>query len=222
MLHQYATFAGYIATSSIQPMVTRLLADADERTYVYAYWPTVDSVTHIAGPMADVHGAEVSGLDHQIGRLLRSLPRRDDTLLIITADHGHIDTDPDESIAFAEHPELLRMLRAVPAGERRAVYLYPKAGATTEVAGYTRERLRDVAATMLRDDAVEQGLFGPGQLSERAASRIGEVLLFPRGTLQLVTPSEVADGMPLPKVFRGLHGGLTPDEALVPLVAVRT
>jgi hypothetical protein len=222
MLHQYATFAGYIATSSIQPMVTRLLADADERTYVYAYWPTVDSVTHIAGPMADEHGAEVSGLDHQIGRLLRSLPRRDDTLLIITADHGHIDTDPDESIAFAEHPELLRMLRAVPAGERRAVYLYPKAGATTEVAGYTRERLRDVAATMLRDDAVEQGLFGPGQLSERAASRIGEVLLFPRGTLQLVTPSEVADGMPLPKVFRGLHGGLTPDEALVPLVAVRT
>jgi len=82
------------------------------------------------------------------------------------------------------------MLRVPPAGERRAVYLHPRPGATLEVAAYARERLRDVASAMLRDDAVELGLFGPGRLSERAAGRIGEVLLFPRGDLQLFAPLE--------------------------------
>ena len=100
------------------------------------------------------------------------------------------------------------------------VYLHPKPGATLDVAAYARERLRDVAPVLLRSEAVELGLYGPGPLSERAAGRIGEVLLLPRGALQMVAPVEMLDGAPLKK-FRGLHGGLTADEAVVPLLALR-
>jgi len=65
-------------------------------------------------------------------------------------------------------------------------------------------------------------LFGPGPVSERAKGRIGEVLLFPRGALQMVAPIDNPDGnLPKPPAFRGLHGGLTDDEAVVPLLAVR-
>jgi hypothetical protein len=125
-------------------------------------------------------------------------------------------------VAFADHPELLAMLRVLPAGERRAVYLYPRSGAIEQVMDYARERLSDVATAISRDEAVELGLFGPGRLSERAAGRIGDVLLFPRGNLQMVPPVETVDGAP-PRstAFRGLHGGLTADEALVPLLALR-
>jgi hypothetical protein len=92
------------------------------------------------------------------------------------------------------------------------------------VSAYARERLRDVAPPLLREDAVELGLFGPGPLSDRAASRIGDVLLFPRRNLQLIAPVETPDGTPSQHkgtVFKGLHGGLTADEALVPLLAFR-
>jgi predicted AlkP superfamily pyrophosphatase or phosphodiesterase len=223
MLHQDATYLGYIATSSLAPIVTRSVETDREKTYVYAYWPTVDTIAHIVGPRTDEHTAEVAALDFQVGRLLASLPRRGDTLLLMTADHGHVDTGPEHSVLFSDHPELLEMLQVGPAGERRAVYLHPRPGATLEVVAYTRERMRDVAATMLRDDAVEAGLFGPGRLLPQAAARIGEVLLFPRGNLQLVAPIETVDGAPPSKgtTFKGLHGGLTPDEALVPLLAVR-
>ena len=52
--------------------------------------------------------------------------------------------------------------------------------------------------------------------------RIGEVLLFPKNNLSLDAPVANRDpNMPTPPVFRGLHGGLTPDEALVPLLALR-
>lgn len=224
MLHQHASYAGYISTSSLGPIVLRLLSEgsADERTYVYAYWPTVDSIAHLVGPFTPEHGAEVASFDLQVGRLLASLKADGRTLVMITADHGHVDSVPDEAIQFEDHPELLAMLRVPPAGERRAVYLHPVAGGTLEVAEYARERMRGVAVPMLRDDAVQLGLFGPGQLSERAAGRIGEVILFPRGSLQLVAKIETIDGsIPRVPIFRGLHGGLTPEEALVPLLAVR-
>jgi Type I phosphodiesterase / nucleotide pyrophosphatase len=223
MLHQGATYSGYIATSSLGPIVSRLLAESDEPTYIYAYWPTVDTIAHIVGPLTPEHGAEVAAFDLQLGRLLQRLPDRGDTLVLFTADHGHVDTAPEFSVAFADHPELLAMLRVLPAGERRVVYLHPKPGALGDVIAYARDRLGEVAPAMLRDDAVELGLFGPGPLSERAAVRIGEVLLFPRGNLQLITPIETVEGTP-PRnepLFRGLHGGLTPDEALVPLLALR-
>jgi hypothetical protein len=219
MLHQHATYAGYIATSSLTPIISRIVHQSRDLTYVYAYWPTVDTIAHVIGPLTPEHSAEVAGLDFQFGRLLASLRDRDDTLVLLVADHGHVDTEPDEAISFAEHPRLLEMLKVIPAGERRAVYLYPKPGATQEVVAYAHERLHGLAPAMLRDDAVELGLFGPGELGERAAGRIGEVLLFPRGRLQLAPPVEYTEAPQ--KVFRGLHGGLRPDEALVPLLAVR-
>jgi predicted AlkP superfamily pyrophosphatase or phosphodiesterase len=222
MLHQSATYGGYISTSSLEPIVSRLLAETSETTYVYAYWPTVDTIAHVVGPLTAEHGAEVATLDFQIGRLIKNLPHRGDTLLLLTADHGHVDTSPEQNVFFAEHPELLEMLRVPPAGERRAVYLYPKPGLNSQVVEYARERMRSVGSPMLRDEAVRLGLFGPAPLSARAAGRIGEVLLFPRGNLQMISPVETPDGAAGPRPFRGLHGGLTADEALVPLLAVRS
>src|SRR5207248_10921485 len=116
MLHQHASYAGYIATSSLGPIVARLVADSSEPTYVYAYWPTVDTIAHLVGPLTREHGAEVAALDFQLGRLLRSLPSRGQTLFMLTADHGHVDTVPEEAIQFSSHPELLAMLKVAPAG----------------------------------------------------------------------------------------------------------
>lgn len=222
MLHQGASYGGYISTSSLQPIVGRLLEQSSSSTYVYAYWPTIDTISHVVGPLTPEHSAEVAGFDFQFGRLLDSLPRRGDTLLMLTADHGHVDTAPEFSVMLAEHPQLLRMLRVGAAGERRAMYLHPRPGCVMDVAAYTREHLHDVAVTMLRSEAVDLGLFGPGHLPDRAAERIGEVILMPRRNLGLVAPLEMLDGsVAKTSAFRGMHGGLTPDEALVPLLAIR-
>jgi hypothetical protein len=225
MLHQGATYGGYIATSSLEPIVSRLLAASTETTYIYAYWPTVDTISHAIGPLTAEHSAEVAALDLQIGRLVRSLEKagRGNTLVLLTADHGHVDTAPEFEVKFGDHPELLAMLHVLPAGERRAVYLHPRAGMTEAVKQYAQERLADVATVLVRQDAVALGLFGPGALPERAAARIGEVLLFPKRNLQFVTPVEWIDPTPPPRpaLFKGLHGGLRADEAVVPLLALR-
>lgn len=226
MLHQDATYAGYIATSSLEPIVSRLAADSSEPTYIYAYWPTVDTIAHALGANTPEHASEVAAFDLQFGRLVDSLSRRRDTLVLLTADHGHVDSGPDYLIPLADHPELLHMLAVPAAGERRVLYLHTREGAAQDAATYARERLGEVAWPMLREEAVALGLFGPSGLSERAASRVGDVLLFARRNLQLMPPVEpvaTPDGIAPrpPLIFRGLHGGLAPEEALVPLLACR-
>jgi hypothetical protein len=227
MLHQRADYRGYIATSSLAPIVLRLLnetRDTREPTYIYAYWPTVDTIAHVIGPMTPEHGAEVAAFDAAFGRLVERLPRGSDTLLLLSADHGHVDVAPSDEVSLDEHRELLAMLRVPPAGERRAVYLHAREGALDDVCSYARERLHDVAVSLTREQAVAEGLFGPTPLPDRAAQRIGDLLLFPRDNRQIVATIEPPEGLPKlppPPNFRGLHGGLTEDEAIVPLLAVR-
>jgi hypothetical protein len=225
MLHQGASYCGYIATSSVTAIVARLLEHThSEPTYVYAYWPTIDTIAHLLGPLTAEHSAEVAALDAALGRLLDLLPGQGDTLVLLTADHGHVDSGPDLQVGLGNHPQLLGMLNVPPAGERRAVYLHAQPRRRQAVIAYARERLTDVALVLTREEAVRLGLFGPAPLPERAAGRIGDVILLPRGNLQIVAPIEsstIGPYLPPPPVFRGLHGGLTPEEALVPLLAVR-
>jgi predicted AlkP superfamily pyrophosphatase or phosphodiesterase len=214
MLHQAADYRGYVATSSLTVLAPGLLAErSDVPVYLYAYWPTVDTVAHVHGPESEEHSAEVYAFDAALGRLLDRMPGRGDTLLLLTADHGHVQTSPEQQVTLSDHPRLLEMLLAPPAGERRAVYLHTQRSA--EVVAYAKEHLADVAVAMTREQALAEGLFGVRQLSRRAEARIGEVLLFPRGNLQ-IAPSPEA-----PATFKGLHGGLSAEEAIVPLLAMR-
>src|SRR5258708_13998341 len=130
----------------------RLLGETSETTYVYAYWPTVDTIAHVVGPLTAEHSAEVAGLDFQIGRLIKNLPHRGDTLLLLTADHGHVDTSPDQNVFFAEHPELLAMLRVPPAAGRRPRDLYPKPGFNSQGVDVCLARSPPAATPLLPEE----------------------------------------------------------------------
>jgi predicted AlkP superfamily pyrophosphatase or phosphodiesterase len=225
MLHQGAEYHGYVATSSVSVIVARLLREAARPGYIYAYWPTVDAVTHVLGPGSEEHGAEVAALDQGLRRLLERGPGDGDTLLLLTADHGHIDTSAEQQVLLNDYPDLLELLAAYPAGERRAVYLHAQPGQAAALEARARERLGGMAVVLSREEAVGLGLYGPGSLPTRAPARVGDVLLLPRGNLQfafeLPEGAGPAGAQPPKPPFCGLHGGLTPEEALVPLLAVR-
>ncbi len=225
MWHQGSAYHGYVATSSLSVIVPRILREARGPAFVYAYWPTVDTVTHLRGPDSPEHGAEVASLDLALARLLDALPGQGDTLVLLTADHGHIGTSVDEQVSLNGFGDIVDLLAAPPAGERRATYLYAREDAAERLEDAARQHLSDVAVVLSQSEAVSLGLFGPAPLSERAARRIGDVLLLPRGNYQIsfTLPDDVpADERPsAPPPFCGLHGGLTPQEALIPLLAVR-
>lgn len=218
MLFQGAEQLGYHATSSVPVMAEQLLSErrAGDRMYLYVYWPTVDTVGHHHGPLAEEHSAELATLDFSLGRWLRIHERRGDLLVLITADHGHVSSEPSGMVRL-DHPDLLSQLIAPPSGERRLAYLHPRAGRESAVRELCGEYFGDSTVQLDSSLAFDRGLFGPGPASAMARRRAGVLMLLARGEAQLVSPLPEHEPEPL----LGNHGGLAPREMLVPLLALR-
>ena len=98
-----------------------------------------------------------------------------------------------------------------PVGGPRNVQLHVRDG--------EREAVRELLAgefealLLSREEALDRGLFGPGEPGARFRRRLGDLVVVPRDR------SVWHDDAALRYV--GMHGGLHPDEMLVPFAAAR-
>lgn len=187
--------------------VLRDAARSPRPTFIYAYVSDLDWAGHGHGVDSDAWRWQLRFVDRLVEAVVSGLPP--ECRLYLTGDHGMVDVS--ERIDIEAEPELLRDVELV-GGEARVRYLYTKAGAAEEVAGRWRARLGDRALIVSRSAAIEAGWFG--ELDDRVALRIGDVIVAALGTLALVC------GQTHPREARmvGHHGSLTAAEQLVPLL----
>ena len=192
---------GDLAASTSEP------PDGD-RTFRYAYHGDLDMLGHVFGPGSEPWRMQLA----QVDQLARSIAERlpPDGLLLVTADHGMIRAG--EPVDVETLTDGVRLL----AGEPRARHVYAQPGATADVLAGWRETLGDRAWVLSRDEAVAAGWFGPG-LTDRTASRIGDVVAAARGDTVLVAPA----AEPMLSALPGQHGSLTEAEVRIPLLTYR-
>jgi hypothetical protein len=211
-----AMYVGYLLPSTMGVRVRQLLdgrAEDDSPLYIYAYWSGVDTVAHWYGPRGPEHAAEAALLDRD---LERALGDRDpgDTLVILTADHGHASVDPTRLIDLEADTELRALLRNPIAGEPRVVFLHTDRAA--EVKAYLEHAYPGTFFLIDRDEAIDAGLFGRGDPT-LARKRVGEVLAMigdDRGASVVRVDGQVVQ-------HRGSHGGMTADEMRIPVLLWR-
>jgi len=205
---------------------------------VYLYVGELDHAGHNHGWHSDKWLEALEALDAMVGQLFRRLPTG--TRIVLTADHGMVDTDRHHRIDLAKEKELAKDVVAV-AGESRFLQLYvpddvasaPAAGSPgLGVAGARgdggvvensgREELaQSVAkrwAEFLGDRAIWVGtdpspLMGP--LSPGARAAVGDVLVALNDNWTVVD-SRVQSFHATQLI--GVHGSLTPVELEVPLI----
>ena len=133
------------------------------------------------------------------------------TLIVITADHGMVSSDPQRRIDIAVTPQLARGVAMV-GGEPRSVMLYAQEGEDPEdIADRWREFLGDGAQVRTRAQALAEGLFGP--VEPRVEPMIGDVLISAVGSLTMVdSRMQTTQAMQLPSV----HGAHTMLEMDIP------
>lgn len=205
---------------------------------VYLYVGELDHAGHNHGWHSDKWLQALEALDAMVGQLFRRLPTG--TRIVLTADHGMVDTDRHHRIDLAKEKELAKDVVAV-AGESRFLQLYvaddvasaPAAGshglgvagprgACGVVENNGREELaQSVAkrwAEFLGDRAIWVGtdpapLMGP--LSPGARAAVGDVLVALNDNWTVVD-SRVQSFHATQLI--GVHGSLTPVELEVPLI----
>lgn len=205
----YATFGELTHTVSET-------AASEGRHYIYAYYPDIDSLSHISGPShADTLSA-ITQMEHQISDLIRRLSGTD-TLLLLTADHGFLDAPLDRLIELEHHPELQAMLSHPLCGERRLTYAYVRPECESAFVEYIDEHLSHAMICHRSLDLLEQGWLGPNKNEHPAIrQRIGTF------TLEMLDNWTIRDTLPGEgrHIQHGVHGGTSHAEMEVPLVMV--
>ncbi len=195
-----------------------LHAHHDERTFISAYWSGVDTLAHEHGPQHGTLPNEVHALSYLMKHsfLERLTPEdREGTLLLILADHGQIPVYPETSILLDDHPQLRDALVLPPLGEARTPFFHVRAGHLEEVRAYLEANFGGEMALLDRQMVLESGLLGPGEPYEEVYHRLGDLVGLMRDRYVIVRDAEIIGRL------NGRHGGVVPEEMLVPLLAVR-
>lgn len=183
------------------------------KTFSYVYWPTFDKLAHQKGINSRECIEHFSELDRFIHQLTRRLSGSN-TLLVITADHGLIDTDPGHHIDIGDIPGLCDCLNIPLCGEPRVPYCYLKPERVRQFEQIVAEHLDDFCDMFTREEIKD--LYGPDASDEspRFEDRIGDRILLMKEDFILTENVLGEKG----HNFIGYHAALTADEVHVPLV----
>ena len=199
----------YISGSYPSQRVASAAKASYEPGLTYLYIRDADKMGHQYG-WDDEHWIGVfESIDSQLKTLVNKAAPG--TLIVITADHGMINSNPDTRIDIAGD-EMLRQGVEVVGGEPRAVALYAQADVDPQdIAQRWSERLGGQARVMTRDSAISQGVYGV--VDESIVPYLGDVIAFACDDVTLIdsrTQTDMATRLP------SVHGSMTRAELDIP------
>ena len=131
----------------------------------------------------------------------------------MTADHGFVDPAPDQRIELSDYPEIEQTLAKPLCGEPRVAYCYVKPGQQDRFETLITDQLAGKVALFPSEQLVREEYFGLGDAHPGLKDRTGDY------TLIMKSEHMLKDWLPGEKRFnfRGVHGGVSESEMLVPL-----
>lgn len=203
----YRSLGGFFDT-------VRLSLKGKDPCFVYAYWPQLDALCHVYGSADRRPRAHLREIEARFAALLEALGGGDVTV-VLTADHGFIDTTPASRLELADHPRLADTLVVPLCGEGRAAFCYVDPAKRALFETYVSEELGEYCQAVARRELVDGEYFGLGEPHPRLGERIGHYALLMKDNFvirdRLMGESERA-------VNVGVHGGVSAAEMYVPLV----
>ena len=190
----------------------KLVKDGEKRKFIFAYVDSPDSLLHKYGCMSDEVKSYILESEKKIEDLANEL---EDTLIIITADHGHKDIKKVYSTIDSE--ELFDMYRMPPALESRVVAYYIKEDRREEFKNKFNELYKDEFMLLTREEALELNLFGFGEKHPRLDEFLGDFVALSISDSIIRLETFLCEGKPVKK---STHCGLTEDEMLVPVICI--
>lgn len=178
------------------------------KKYIYAYWNEPDSTMHETGCYSSQTKQVMRKLEQKIQALSEKLER---TLLIVTADHGLVDT---RNVSITDYPEIMDCLVRMPSIEPRALNLFVKEEKKEQFEKAFQDAFGEEFLLLTREQVLERKLFGNGSEHPDFRGMLGDYLAVGTGDLTIFSSREEAD------FFVGVHAGLREEEMIIPLIVV--
>lgn len=186
--------------------IKRLCAEDGEK-YIYAYWDQPDTTMHRKGCFGEPAKSKVRELEKAVAELADELT---DTLLLVTADHGHIDSP---KAVITDYPDITECLVRMPSIEPRCLNLFVKDGTDEKLKAAFKEHFDGKFMLMSKAEIKERQLFGKGEPHPHFDVMLGDHIAVAVDDVSIYNMDS--------KNFVGAHAGLTKDEMIIPLIAVK-
>ena len=203
----------FVGVDTLAASVDAAIAASAGEGITYLYWSEIDAAGHAKGWESDQWVAALEEADRELARLARGIAKG--SALVVTADHGMIDVAGEPRWDVAEVPALSQDVEIV-AGEPRAIHVHANPGTDpASIATRWAEVLGDHAVVGTREQWIAAGVFGP--VAPHVEARIGDVVVAMTGRATVV---DARTQTPASMALAGMHGSLTLEELMVPLLTI--
>ena len=176
--------------------------------YIYCYFNEPDYTMHRMGCYCDEAKQVISSLERRIESLTDELK---DTLVVVTADHGHMDS---KGVCIKNYPKIMNCLKRIPTIEPRALNLFIKEDKRDEFEKEFTKEFGDKFLLLPKGKVLEMKLFGCGTEHKDFRDMLGDYLAVATDDLSIYNTEEEVEK------YIGVHAGLTKDEMIIPLIIV--
>lgn len=190
------------------------LCRTDEEKFIFAYWTDPDKTMHATGCYSKETKEKLQEINDRLKSLSDTL---EDTLILVSADHGLIDVQ--HKTYLNDYPELTDCFLMPPFIEGRLMTFFIREDLREVFKERFEKRFSQDFILLTRQEAFEKGIFGPGQPHQKTLDFIGDFIACAIGP-------KLFDYMPVIKTkkfeFTATHAGLTREEMIVPLIVVES
>ena len=180
------------------------------KKFIYAYWNEPDSTMHRTGTLSRETHTMVTELEKTVEKTVSGLS---DTLFMIIADHGHMDS---KNCCLLDYPEVMNCLVRLPSIEPRTLNLFVREEYREAFPEIFSRYFGDSFLLLTREEAISGRLFGTGNDHEDLDRMIGDYVALAVSDRSIFNTHLEAQEMP------GGHAGLTEEEISIPLIVIDT
>lgn len=187
----------------------------DVSTFTYAYWGEPDSTLHLYGVGSPEANSVIKSLNDSLAKGLKGM--KDDTLVIVTADHGHQNVI---NTKLYEYKDLYAMLERMPSNEGRSLTFKVKKEFHQQFKVKFEHYFSDYYDLYSKDDFLKLGFLGDINkfgYNQRLDDFLGDFIAIASNELYL----EYVDFKDDAFHFKSAHAGITKNEMETPLIIIK-
>lgn len=189
----------------------------EEKKYIYAYDPDLDTLWHQYGIESSEAKDYLELILKKIKKLAKDLKSKN-TLLLVTADHGQIDTTIGRTMFLDHYPKLKNMLSLPFCGETRTVFCYVKADKKEEFRNLIKTDFNNVCEIYDSLELLEKWFFWLYEPNNKIYDRIWDFTLIMKENYIFL---DSVLNQKKEKIIWN-HGWIHPDEVYVPLITFKS
>lgn len=204
-----------IRTDSIDEIIENIemLCKNPDEKFILAYSDNPDGLLHKFGTTSNETQEFIQDTENKIKEMCDKLSK--DTIVIISADHGHKDIEKAYSIL--DYPEIQECLILPPSLESRTVAFWVKEDMKNEFEERFKNAFGDEFLLMTKNEFLNKHLLGYGEKHPKIDDFIGNYIAISVASSIIRLETFLADGKPVKK---STHCGLTKEEMEVPVIII--